>query len=254
MSPWGISSSGRASVLQTEGDRFESDILHVSTFKFNCNQGNCEICNPKYKGSCKDLSCAFCQGVRNAHDRAYSIFNLQQQQEERERQQRQYTNQVPSKYIRFDETDIGRQYFEELRAATPTTTILAGYTKKISNTQKENIANMNYNEINAINSADEQLDKELAEQLAQIKLQQKQDALASLGDEPTDTNFVAFEKKFDENGPNYEYVAIKIAGRWFTSAATASAAKFDSWNALKVWLVKGPFPTYNVTKLYPASK
>lgn len=268
MSPWGISSSGRASVLQTEGGRFESDILHMPIIKFNCNQYECQICNPgAYNATCGEGSeCPLCQTIRDRHDRSYSIFNLQQkmkrQQEERQRQE--YINQqAPStsgaKYIQFEDTPIGRQYLEQLRAATPTTIrnyaeqdliTLAGYTKKISNTQEENTANMSYTEDTAVATADQLLAKELAEKLAEAKLAAKRAAMASIGDEPTDTVYVAFEKQFDANGPKYQYAALKILNMWYTSASRAVASTFESWDAMVTWLVQGPFPTSEVTRLY----
>lgn len=114
---------------------------------------------------------------------------------------------------------------------------------------------MDYMTENAINNADNALDKELAEKLVEERLAAKRAAMVSLGDEPTDTTYVAFEKKFDEKGVVYKFVAVKADDRWYTtSTVNRNACVFNNWHDLVIWLVKGPFPTDSITKLYPASK
>lgn len=103
--------------------------------------------------------------------------------------------------------------------------------------------------------ADAILREELAFKKQEDLLVQKRAAMASIGDEPTDTKYIAFAKAFIPGATLYSYAAVKVGDHGWHSTANSSTSgqTFSSWDDLVYWLVSGPVPTDKVTPLYPGA-
>ncbi len=107
-----------------------------------------------------------------------------------------------------------------------------------------------------MSNADQKLQEELEVKRQEAELERKRAAIESIGLEPTDTNYVAFTKKFEdhENATVYSYAAVKLFGKsWYTTTSNIGGrtSYYESWDALVLFLVSGPVPTESVVPLYP---
>jgi len=105
-----------------------------------------------------------------------------------------------------------------------------------------------------MSNADQKLQEELEAKRLEAELERKRAAIESIGPEPTDTNHIAFNKKFEdhEGATVYNYAAVKVSKTWYTTTGSGMRnSMFESWDALVLFLVSGAVPTESVTPLYP---